>query len=140
MSSNFRSHTVQSPWLVGASICIVAIAGLVANARSVSIPTTASPSTTVAPSVVAPSGIPESTGAAAPASGLTPTQAESVRPQNGACSGCGIVASSGATASGYEVVVRMRERKTITFHEQTPRDWQRGDRVVVIPGRLAASS
>jgi outer membrane lipoprotein SlyB len=115
--------------MTGASVCLLAVAGIVADAQSI----TSSSSSSAYPAKAAPSGIAGSTGGAERAlASLALTQAASNRR--------GVIQSSVAAGEGYEITIRFRDGKMMVFNEATPRAWRPGDRVIVIDSALAANN
>jgi len=114
LRTQLRDPSNRSLWVAGVAVCMLAVAGYMADARST-------------PAHAASAA---SSGAPAP---MPLTSARTASNRNwGSCADCGVVESSAATHVGYETTVRFRDGKTMAFNEATRRTWRSGDRVIVI--------
>jgi hypothetical protein len=121
MRARFPRPARRSLWITGATVCLLAVAGIVTEARSIA----SSNSSSAYRANGAPSGIAGSAGAVERAqASLALTQAASNRR--------GVIQSSVATGEGYEITVRFRDGKLMVFNEATPRTWRPGSSVIVI--------
>ena len=128
MRARFPRPARRSLWITGATVCLLAVVGIVTGARSIPSPSSGS----VYQANGALSGLSGSEGAAERAqTSLALTQAASNRR--------GVIQSSVATGEGYEITVRFRDGKLMVFNEATPRTWRPGSSVIVISA-LAANN
>jgi hypothetical protein len=149
-------------WIAGIATCFLAVAGLVAVARSIPASYANAPD----------AGAPSKYGTAPSASGDAQGQMAELpinRRNRASCPECGVIESlrqiefsrgaagqdsvdtkvgggvpSGKSGRGipadaltvmaYEITVRLRDGSTTVFNEATPRNWRKGSRVIVIAG------
>jgi hypothetical protein len=142
-------------WIVGISLCLLAVPGVVAVVRAIpasyaSVPDESAKSLYVdepqARAAVEQDTISRRSRAWCPECGFVESIRHIERAANigiaGGVSGGGSASATAASAAprkDYEITVRFRDGSTTIFNETTPRAWRLGSQVIVIGGSNASN-